>query len=133
MSDEQKTQGEAPQEGWYHDPEDPGSGRRRYWDGERWTDQFSGGEAARGTRLAMTIGGLVLVAFGSYMSTVAYTREESFETTSNVAGYFVGGLLIPLGLVLGSGGCTCAWVAARRRRGIRGCRSSRAVYPWCSD
>ena len=31
--------------GWHPDPYAPGSGRQRYWDGTRWTDSMSGGDA----------------------------------------------------------------------------------------
>ncbi len=62
----------GPPAGWYDDP--GGSGRRRYWDGTRWTDAlapegarpapspFGGGQAARSWALAAhlsALGGLV--------------------------------------------------------------------------
>jgi hypothetical protein len=37
---------QLPPPGWFPDPHDPS--RWRWWDGQRWTDQFSAGQAAQG-------------------------------------------------------------------------------------
>jgi hypothetical protein len=44
---EPESQGQSlPVAGWYEDPSGQ-SGRRRYWDGTRWTDQYAGGGSAK--------------------------------------------------------------------------------------
>lgn len=45
------TEEKPPPEGWYDDPEG-GSGRKRYWDGERWTDRYEEGNAASTPKVA---------------------------------------------------------------------------------
>src|SRR5690349_12268824 len=76
-----------PKSGWYADPDgDPK--RIRYWDGQRWTDQYAEGrhvvttnERPRplGTLSRVAIGALVLVALSYVLTIVADLNRVSLD------------------------------------------------------
>jgi len=82
-------------EGWYSDPDRPGTEAKRYWDGERWTDQFSEPKAERKPQPLVTILGGLLLAGASVLKAVV-NYEDRDAGGGEFAGYAVGTALAVL-------------------------------------
>ncbi len=88
----------TPSAGWYPDPESPGSGRARYWDGERWTEEYRE-PRGREADIAITVLGSLLLASGAIVRAMETRDEEGLED-AEAAGYVFGGILGPILIVL---------------------------------
>lgn len=88
----------TPPAGWYPDPENTGSGRARYWDGERWTEDYREPRGREGD-IAVTVLGSLLVASGAIVRALD-TREDEGLEDAEAAGYIVGGIAGPILIVL---------------------------------
>jgi hypothetical protein len=82
-------QNELPPPGWYDDPEG-GPGRKRYWDGNAWTDRFEAANTATSSKVA----GI----------------DREFKSLHTIAGVFnvLGWLTLTLGTLLVIGGAISA-------------------------
>lgn len=91
----------SPEAGWYPDPEDPGSGQARYWDGERWTEQRREAPTPMdpGQEIAITVLGALAVASGAVFRALETREDENLEE-AETAGYIVGGIIGPVLIVL---------------------------------
>ncbi len=95
MSGERPEGGGQPAAGWYPDPENPDSGRPRWWDGRRWTDNYAPAnepskEAWGGALWLFAIPGVVAVAHS------VDRGKTSAYVIGSVFGEVVGSLLIAL-------------------------------------
>jgi hypothetical protein len=88
----------TPPAGWYPDPESPDSGRARYWDGERWTEEYRE-PRGREADIAITVLGSLLLASGAIVRAMDTRDEEGLED-AEAAGYVFGGILGPILIVL---------------------------------
>jgi len=88
----------TPQAGWYPDPEAPDSGRARYWDGERWTEEYRE-PRGREADIALTVLGSLLVASGAIVRALD-TGEVERLGDAETAGYILGGIAGPILIVL---------------------------------
>ena len=88
----------TPQAGWYPDPEAADSGRARYWDGERWTEEYRE-PRGREADTALTVLGSLLVASGAIVRALD-TREDERLGDAETAGYIFGGIAGPILIVL---------------------------------
>lgn len=98
-------EGEPPDEqprrappGWYPDPERPGTKHRRFWDGERWTDQNTTESSGHGRLVIAVLGGLLLVG-GCLLRTLAKYDEDD-TALAELVGYGVGTGVVVAGFVL---------------------------------
>jgi len=98
------TEGEPPDEqptrpplGWYPDPERPGTKHRRFWDGERWTDQYTTASSGRGSLVITVLGGILLIG-GCALRTLANYNEDD-TAVSELVGYGLGTGVVVLGVV----------------------------------
>jgi uncharacterized membrane protein len=87
-----------PPAGWYPDPEQPGSRRARYWDGERWTDEYRE-PRGREADVGISVLGALLLASGAIVRAMD-TREDEGLEDSEAAGYVFGGIIGPILIVL---------------------------------
>lgn len=86
-------------EGWYSDPDRPGTEAKRYWDGERWTDQFSEPKAERKPQpLIAILGGLLLAGASVLRATGNYEGVD--VGVGEFVGYVIGTALIVLAVVM---------------------------------
>jgi Protein of unknown function (DUF2510) len=88
----------SPPAGWYPDPESPDSGRARYWDGERWTDEYREPRGREGD-VAIAVLGSLLLGSGALVRALD-TREDEGLEDAEMAGYIVGGILGPILILL---------------------------------
>jgi hypothetical protein len=117
--------------GWYPDPS--GGGGQRYWDGNQWTDNFSGGSApagAPGGGAPVAAGGpvgpvpsffwagpaaAVLAVIGSIGTWVKVSVDLLGQSQSQTAGGLDGDGVLTLILTLIAGGLLGGWFATRKK------------------
>ena len=88
---------QLPPAGWYRDPENPG-GPARWWDGDRWTEQW---QAERSdASQAEWIGAVLLLLVPAVLRGIhnANQGEESAYAIGSVFGAMLGPMLLALGI-----------------------------------
>lgn len=83
-----------PPPGWYEDPERPGTGWQRRWDGALWTDDYREAPKPGALTAPLIIGAAILILAAVASASLAANRED-FETAETL-GYVLGAIAFPL-------------------------------------
>ena len=87
-----------PPAGWYDDPEGPGSGRQRRWDGAMWTAEYREPPTRSRWTPQLVLGGTILVL--AAIASASVEADRSDFNTARTIGFAMGAVVGPLLIVL---------------------------------